>query len=540
MTKTYAYNIGDTVNGLLITEKGYILEGKTHKKAYKYTCTVCGYDCGEYYKNGEYHKEHMIRESNLKHGAGCAICSRNGFVSPKINSLYAICPDIERFLIDRNDLYKYSPSSTNQIKCKCPDCGKEYIRSVYKLRQYGICCNCGDGFSYPEKFIHNMLDQLNIKFDPQFYISKDSLLRYDFYLEEYKIILEVNGIQHYKEKWHTRDEFENDKKKKEFALSKGIKEENYIILDCRESNLEFIKSSVLNSKLNKIFDLSQIDFKKCSEYASSNLAKQASELWNNGNTIKDISMTMQLNKHTIIKYLKQGNDNGWCAYTQGDGMKRRPNLIENLKLKTKLQLSSEEIENKNRRKRIYSSWRNMRRRCYNVKDEKYSRYGERGIKVCNEWNDFESFLNWTLNNGYKDGFVLSRIDINKDYYPENCCWVAKNKLHNNKSTNHFITFNEETHTLQEWSSITGLDRRTIAKRIDKYRWSIEDALTKPVKQQKDKDALLISFNGERHTLSEWSKILNIKRETLKSRLCNGWSVEKAFTYNIKQKNNINK
>lgn len=322
INKEYFYKIGDVVNGLLITEKGYIPDGASYKKAYKYVCPVCGYDCGEYYKNGKCYKEHMIRESNLKHGAGCVICSRNGFVSPKINSLHAIRPDVEKFLVDINDSYKYSPFSNNKIKCKCPDCGKEYDKSVSKLCRYGIGCICGDGFSYPEKFIYNMLVQLNIQFEPQFYISKDSLLRYDFYLKEYKIILEVNGIQHYKEKWHERDEIENDKKKKEFAILKGIKEENYIILDCRESSLEFIKSSVLNSKLNKIFDFSQVDFIKCSEYASSNLIKQASELWNSGEMIKEISESMKLHKHTIISYLKQGNENGWCVYNQGDGVTR--------------------------------------------------------------------------------------------------------------------------------------------------------------------------------------------------------------------------
>lgn len=128
----------------------------------------------------------------------------------------------------------------------------------------------------------------------------------------------------------------------------------------------------------------------------------------------------------------------------------------------------------------------MRNRCYNVKNENYDRYGGNGIEVCSKWNDFEIFLNWSLNNGYKDGLVFKRIDTNKNYCPENCRWVSKSELNNNKSTNHFLILNGETHTIQEWSRITGIDRRTISKRIDIYGWSVKDALTKPIKKQKTK------------------------------------------------------
>ena len=182
----------------------------------------------------------------------------------------------------------------------------------------------------------------------------------------------------------------------------------------------------------------------------------------------------------------------------------------------------------------------MENRCCKKKKKKHDKYEENGIKVCREWNDFETFLNWALNNGYKDNLVLKRIDVSKNYCPENCCWASKDELYSNKSTNHFLTLNGETHTIQEWSRITGIDRRTISKRINRDGWSVADALTKPIKKRKSKEELLISFNGEEHTLSEWSKILNIKRETLKSRLHNGWSIEKAFTSNVKYKNNIKK
>ena len=319
--KKHLYEVGSIVNGLVITEQCYKQDkdGKLHK-AYKYRCPICGYDCGAYYKKGIYHKEHMVTEKNLTHGAGCAICSKNGFVAPYINSIHALNPEVESFLKNKDDAMRYAPKSDQKLLCVCPDCGREYFRTCAKITYYGVPCVCGDGFSYPEKFIFNILQQLNVKFEPQYYLE-NSMYRYDFYLNEHNTILEVNGIQHYKQKWE-RNEVENDVNKKEFAFSCGFTEDNYIVLDCRESNLNFIKHSVVNSKLGSFLDFSNVNFEKCSEFASSNLVKEACKLWNNGKIVKEISEYLKLHKHTIISYLKQGNDIGWCLYTPGDGVKR--------------------------------------------------------------------------------------------------------------------------------------------------------------------------------------------------------------------------
>lgn len=317
--KNHLYDVGDIVNGLLITEQCYKRQKNGHMiKAYKYQCIACGYDCGEYYKKGDLHKEHMITESNLKHGAGCTVCSKNGIVAPFINSIHALRPDMEVLLKNKEDAMKYAPQSEQKLACVCPDCGKEYIRSCAKIADYGVPCVCGDGFSYPEKFMFEVLRQLKVKFEPQYYL-KNSMYRYDFYLKDHNVILEVNGIQHYKQKWE-RDEVENDKKKKDFAFSCGFTDDNYIVLDCRESNLNFIKQSILQSALSSIFDFNTISFEKCAEFATSNLVKEACRLWNDGEDVKGISEYMKIDKHTIISYLKQGNDIGWCVYQVGDGM----------------------------------------------------------------------------------------------------------------------------------------------------------------------------------------------------------------------------
>lgn len=74
--------------------------------------------------------------------------------------------------------------------------------------------------------------------------------------------------------------------------------------------------------------------------------------------------------------------------------------------------------------RVYELWRQMVRRCHNESAINYERYGEKGIYVTDEWkNDFETFLDWALKNGYKDDLSIDRIDPSKPYEPYNCRWV---------------------------------------------------------------------------------------------------------------------
>lgn len=128
--------------------------------------------------------------------------------------------------------------------------------------------------------------------------------------------------------------------------------------------------------------------------------------------------------------------------------------------------------------RLYACYYRMRHRCENPADSSYERYGGRGIKVCDEWkSDIVSFINWGIENGYKEGLSIDRIDNDGDYSPENCRWADAIQQCNNRSTNAFITYNGETHTYAEWSRIVGINQLTIRHRIEKLKWSVEDALT---------------------------------------------------------------
>ncbi len=69
-------------------------------------------------------------------------------------------------------------------------------------------------------------------------------------------------------------------------------------------------------------------------------------------------------------------------------------------------------------------WISMRDRCNNPNQKAYRFYGAKGVKVCEEWNDFVTFETWAINNNYKEGLHIHRIDSNKNYCPKNCLWIT--------------------------------------------------------------------------------------------------------------------
>lgn len=178
------------------------------------------------------------------------------------------------------------------------------------------------------------------------------------------------------------------------------------------------------------------------------------------------------------------------------------------------------------KERLYISWRSMKLRCSGHSDEQHRRqYYERGIKVCQEWeNDYSVFRDWAMKNGYKEGLTIDRIDVNGDYTPENCRWATSKEQANNKRDVRMITFNGETHSMPEWADIVGIPYQTIFWRIVKQKWEVDKALTQKVRKAK-----LITYNGKTKTIEDWAKDFGIDKTTIYSRMrLQGMSGEEAI------------
>lgn len=141
---------------------------------------------------------------------------------------------------------------------------------------------------------------------------------------------------------------------------------------------------------------------------------------------------------------------------------------------------TQEQRRKPTRTKLQQAWHDMRRRCYDPKSSRYSRYGARGITICDEWRDnFEAFKAWSLANGFADDLTIDRKDNDNGYTPENCRWIARRPQVYSRSSNRTVTHNGETLSLAEWADRLGLDAGLLWSRIFREEWSVERALTTP-------------------------------------------------------------
>lgn len=235
--------------------------------------------------------------------------------------------------ISEEDAKKYSKGSNKKIEVTCPYCGRRKKMAINSInRTKSIGCICGDGISYPEKFMYNLLLQIRANFTYQ--LSKTTFewcgkYKYDFYIPELNCIIETHGRQHYEDCYWGKasDAKLNDNAKEKLAKDHGIK--NYIVIDCRYSELEWIKDNIINSKLNDIFDLSKIDWETINLTAlTNNIVKEVCDYWNNKRD-NETAITMALdnpwgikNSYTIVRYLKTGDRLGWTNYNPKEEMRK--------------------------------------------------------------------------------------------------------------------------------------------------------------------------------------------------------------------------
>ena len=120
--------------------------------------------------------------------------------------------------------------------------------------------------------------------------------------------------------------------------------------------------------------------------------------------------------------------------------------------------------------RLFKIWSGMKERCYRTNHKHYKNYGGRGIEICTEWkDDYLTFKQWALCNGYKEKLTLDRINVNGNYEPQNCRWITVKEQMNNKRNNHIIKIEGEMLTISQISEKYKIPKSTVRWRNNNNR-----------------------------------------------------------------------
>lgn len=142
--------------------------------------------------------------------------------------------------------------------------------------------------------------------------------------------------------------------------------------------------------------------------------------------------------------------------------------------------------------RLYNIWCAMKGRCYRHTNDHYSSYGERGIEVCNEWkNDFQSFYDWAINNGYNENLTIDRIDNNKGYSPENCQWLSFSENTRKQRRTVFISVDGKCCSVSGWAKIIGVGNCTVRLFYNRFGEEMTQKAIHDFFKTKDKTLLYV-------------------------------------------------
>lgn len=302
----YDYNIGDIVevnNGQIeILEQTYIVtKNGIKRKAYKARCLKCGYVYTDY-------------DYNFYKKIGCGCC--NGKVVVKgINDMWTTNPELAKLLANPDDGYKYTSTSSQKVDWRCPICNTIHRNKVINnISLRGLSCLCSKSKSYPNRFMYWLLSELHVDFYDEKTFDWSDDRRYDFYLPNDSLIIEMHGRQHYKDAYSFTGQdlsyqIENDVYKRNLATDNGVL--NYIEINASQSDFDYIRNNVCNSAFSHFYDLSNINWELLKEKCETNILYEVAECWNNGIYIaEDIGKIVGLSSSPIRKYLNRCEEFG--------------------------------------------------------------------------------------------------------------------------------------------------------------------------------------------------------------------------------------
>lgn len=319
-TSEYRYEIGENIKNKIfnITILKRWRDKDDNKKMYLYHCNDCKHD----FEVEEYRITKCI--------SICPGCS-NTILLSGFNDVKQTNPWMLKYLPDDVDATQLTYGSNKSFYMKCPDCGRlsnKKISIKTLFRTHSIGCVCGDGISYPNKFMYDVLKQLKnqkqlIIFEREWSPEWLGRYRFDFFVElndHIKLIIEVDGkLGHGNTSIDKKDTPEvtraRDEQKESLARENGY--ENIIRINAFQSDRNYLSENI-QQELNDFFDFSKIDWSLSDEFATHNLVKTVCEYYSEHNsiTMQDLALEFDISKDTARSYVYQGEKIGWCKYNK--------------------------------------------------------------------------------------------------------------------------------------------------------------------------------------------------------------------------------
>ena len=258
--------------------------------------------------------------ANNKKDVGCPVC-RNKLVVKGYNDLATTQPWMVKYFKNQEEAYCYTWGSHKKTLFRCPVCGDEKLMTIKNLYYQGFKCHkCDSEISFPNRVARSLLETLQIDYIPEYSPQWCGKYAYDFYFKynNKEYIVEMDGsLGHGNSDFkHKQDVIglQRDKIKDDLASEHNL---DMIRIDCKKSEIEYIKKNIISSKLSEIFDLSQIDWDEVFVKATDNLFLQICDYYNQGHIAKkDLCDKFKVSNSTIVKALHVCNDLGLCVYNQ--------------------------------------------------------------------------------------------------------------------------------------------------------------------------------------------------------------------------------
>lgn len=185
-------------------------------------------------------------------------------------------------------------------------------------------------------------------------------------------------------------------------------------------------------------------------------------------------------------------------------------------------------------------WRGMKTRCTSALPSVAKNYGERGIRVCDEWSSFDAFASYIeLHVGIPDfesqRWTLDRIENDKGYEPGNVRWATYKQNLRNRRVNRSVQWQGQAITIAELADLCGQPYGLLMDRIARRGWSPEKAASTPASatrartvKYEAKHEIMIEHSGKTQSLSAWSQELGFEKQLVDGRLRRGWTFADAI------------